>query len=66
MRVNITYQDTRSNNEDFAITPYLFGVIVKGEVLKVIGLGLCWGWYSFSINICKGLPKMYPTFKVIK
>ena len=29
------YQDTRSNKEDIALTPYLFGVYVNGEILKM-------------------------------
>ena len=36
------YQNTRQNNEDFAITPYLFGVF-RGYIL---GIGICWGHHS--------------------
>ena len=52
------YQDTRPNKEDIALTPYLFGVYVNGEILKVRGIGLCWLYYSvyigFGLNIPKG------------
>lgn len=43
-------KDTRNNNEDFAITPYLFGISVKGES-KVIGFGICW---DFILSIWDG------------
>lgn len=45
------YQDTRINNEDFAITPYLFGVLTKKmpcyidnkkRTAIIIGIGFCW------------------------
>lgn len=47
------FQDTRGNNEDFAITPFLFSVIMRGEIIKIYGLGLCWGHWSryFAIGI---------------
>ena len=52
------YQDVRTNKEDIALTPYLFGVYVNGEILKVRGIGLCWLYYSvyigFGLNIPKG------------
>lgn len=54
------YQDVRTNKEDIALTPYLFGVYVNGEILKVRGIGLCWLYYSvyigFGLNIPKGVP----------
>lgn len=56
------YQDTRSNKEDIAITPYLFGVYVNGEILKVRGIGLCWLYYSVYIGIGLNIPKGVPGF----
>jgi len=46
MRLIGGYQNTKTNNEDFAITPYLFGVKVFEKKIKVIGFGLCWGYAS--------------------
>lgn len=57
------YQDTRDNQEDFAITPFLFLVYMNGGIIKVIGLGICWGWFSFYIGIGNNIPKGYPNFK---
>jgi len=45
MRLIGGYQNTKTNNEDFAITPYLFLVKMFGKEIKVIGfrylLGTC-------------------------
>jgi hypothetical protein len=60
------FQDTRTNKEDFAITPYLFSVFVNGHIIKVIGLGLCWGYYSYYLGLGLNIPKNYPTFKILK
>jgi len=59
------FQDTRTNNEDFALTPYLFGVWVTGEKIKVCGLGICWGYYSVYLGLGRNIPSSYPTFKVL-
>lgn len=56
------YQDTRNNKEDFALTPYLFSVYFKGGIIKIFGVGICWGYYSFSINIGKNMPKSAKMF----
>lgn len=66
MRIVGGYQDTRSNNEDFAITPYLCGVWHKGKIIKVAGLGICWGWASFYIGLVSGLPKKSKGFIIIR
>ena len=58
--------DTRTNKEDFALTPYLFGVWVIVEIVQVYGIGVCWGWYSVYVALSKNMPKNYPSFKVIK
>lgn len=60
------YQDTRTNKEDFALTPYLFGAWLNGKVIKCFGLGICWGWYSFYLVIGINIPDNYPSFKVLK
>ncbi len=63
MKIISGYQDTRTNKEDFAITPYLFGVWLNGERIKVYGIGVCWGFYSLFIGIGFNIPKEYPTFR---
>lgn len=65
MRILGGYQDTRTNKEDFALTPYLFGVFIN-ENIKVIGFGICWGWASAYLGIGFGVPKSYKSFKVLK
>lgn len=60
------YQNTKTNNEDFAITPYLFGVKMFGDKIKVIGLGICWGHASVYLGLGFGIPKNYPSFKVLR
>lgn len=60
------YQNTKANNEDLAITPYLFGVLINGKATKVVGIGICWIYYSFYIGIAFGLSKEYPSFKTLK
>ena len=64
MKLLIRFQDTRNNNEDFALTPFLFGVYCKEEVIKVYGLGICWGWWAAAITIGFNVPKEVPIFKV--
>jgi hypothetical protein len=59
------YQNTKLNKEDFAITPYLFGVWTTLEIVSVYGIGLCWGHHSVYIGFGFGIPKGYPTFKVL-
>ena len=49
--------DTRTNKEDFALTPFLFLVDFKGDVIRVVGLGVCWGHYSVYVGIGKNVPK---------
>lgn len=62
MRIMGGYQDTRTNNEDFALTPFLFGIFVKKA--KLVGIGICWGWWSLSIGIALSLPKQIKSFHV--
>ena len=66
MRIIGGYQDTRTNEEDFALTPYLFGVFVRGEIIKVYGIGLCWGFYSVYIGVGFNIPKDYKSFQILK
>ena len=65
MKIISGFQDTRTNKEDFAITPYLFGVWVSGKIIKVYGIGLCWGFYSIFVGIGFNIPKGYSGFRVI-
>ena len=59
------FQDTRTNKEDFALTPYLFGVWVNGKA-KVRGIGICWGYYSIFVALGFNIPKNLPIFRVIR
>lgn len=59
------FQDTRTNEEDFALTPYFFGVWVTGKIIKVRGLGFCWGYYSVYLGLGWNIPKNYPSFMVL-
>ena len=66
MRIIGGYQDTRTNKEDFALTPYLFGVwLNKSYTIKVYGLGFCWGFFSFYLGIGFNIPPNYPSFKFL-
>ena len=56
--------DTRTNKEDFALTPYLSGVWVK--ISKIAGIGITWGWWSAYIGIAFMLPKKVKRFRVFK
>ena len=47
----VDHQDTRSNKEDFALTPYISGVWFKGEIISIYGLALTWGWYSVFVGL---------------
>lgn len=60
------YQDTRTNQEDFALTPFLFGVLIVSDLIKVYGIGVCWGWHSIYIGVGFGIPKDCPKFQVVK
>ena len=60
MRILIGYQDTRTNREDLALTLYLFLVKYFGLV-KVLGVGFCWIYFSIYIGVGVNIPKEYPT-----
>lgn len=60
------FQNTKLNNEDFAITPFLFGVFVKGKIISIYGIGICWGYYAVYVGFGFGIPKSYPNFKISK
>jgi hypothetical protein len=66
MKLLSGFQDTRSNKEDIAITPYIFGVWMVGTEIQVYGFGLCWGFYSVFIALGFNIPKGFPFFTVIK
>lgn len=56
--IQLGYQDIRTNNEDFVLTPFLFLVNTKEtKIVKVLGIGICWLNYSFYIAIGKNVPK---------
>ena len=60
------YQNTRINDECFAITPFLFLVEYFGRKIKIIGIGICWGYYAFFIALSFGISKKYPVLKFWK
>jgi hypothetical protein len=66
IRLMSGFQDTRSNQEDFAITPYLFGVYVKIDKPSVYGFGICWGFYSIYFGLGFNIPKGFPLFMIHK
>ena len=55
------YQNTKNNNEDFALTPYLFLVKYWGHI-KVLGIGIGWGHYCFWFGIGYNVPTDVPYF----
>jgi hypothetical protein len=63
MRLQGGFQDTRKNNEDFALTPYLFSVWVTGQIISIYGIGLCWGYYSIYIGFGFNIPKGFPRWR---
>lgn len=65
MRVLKGYQDTRTNKEDLAITPYLFLVYYNNHI-KVFGVGICWIWFSFYLGMGFNVPKNIPSFIIHK
>lgn len=62
MRIVGGYQNTKHNGEDLELTPYLFFVTPKTEIIKVYGLGLCWLHQSIYLGIAFNLPKHYKGF----
>ena len=66
------FQDTRNNNEDLAITPYIFGVkMVKSYRIcnenvhiKILGLGICWGYYAVYLALGFNIPSTYQLFNI--
>ena len=56
------YQNTKMNEEDIALTPYLFGVLVKGNVIKVYGIGICWLHHSIYIGLGFNIPNKLKGF----
>lgn len=63
-RIFGVFMDTRSNNENFALTPYLVGVWRPfRDTGHIAGIGLCWGWYRCYIGIGSNIPDTYSSFK---
>ena len=60
------YMDTRTNNEDFAITPYLFSVWVTVNLSKIRGLGICWGFWSVYLGIGINVPNSIKSFVIYR
>lgn len=67
MNIVFDYMDTRSNGEDFALTPYLALVycwkhIPNVLISKNIGLCVCWGWWAVAFYFSFGLGNRLPFF----
>ena len=62
MKIVAGYQNTKKNNEDFALTPYLFLVIANCKIIQVYGIGICWAYFSIYIALAFNLPKGYKKF----
>ncbi len=60
------YRNTKLDNEDLAITPYLFLVWTKLEIISIYGLGFCWWNHSIYIGFGYGIPKTFPFFRIHK
>jgi hypothetical protein len=66
------FQDTRNNDEDLAITPYIFRVkmvksyrISNEDVsIKIFGLGICWGYYAVYLALGFNIPSTYQLFNI--
>lgn len=58
------YQDTRDNEEDLALTPYLFLVNVNHEGSTIFGLGFCWFYSAIFLAFGFNLPKSYKRFRI--
>lgn len=69
MRFLSGYMSTTLNNEDFALTPYIF-IVSSNYKAKIRGFGICWGYAAVYIGLGVNIPKAYPTFlnwnKIIK
>ena len=65
-RILFGYMDTRSNNEDMALTPYIGLVWSNNTHCKVFGLSITWIYFSFYVGLGINVPKDYPTFRNIK
>ena len=66
------FQDTRDNDEDLAITPYIFGVKMvelyrisnENVRIKIFGLGICWGYYAVYLALGFNIPSTYKLFNI--
>jgi hypothetical protein len=56
------HMDTRSDGEDFALTPYLSSVNAKYNKGIIKGVALTWGYKSIFLALGINIPKNYPTF----
>lgn len=55
-------QDTRENNEDFALTPFLFSVVATKQEFKIYGIGISWGWWAIHFGVMFYAPKILGRF----
>lgn len=55
MKIITAIVDTRKNDEDLALTPYLS--LMHEKKSKTYGLGLCWLFYGLAIGLSFNWPK---------
>lgn len=60
------YQDIRTNNEDFVLTPFLGLVYISKYKCRIYGLSLNWGYWSVYLSLGFNLPKDYPSVTIKK
>lgn len=59
------YQDIRTNNEDLALTPFLFWVRSKNGKVDIYGLGISWFYYAIFLGIAFNYPKQIKRFLIL-
>ena len=57
-------QNTKWNDEDFALTPFIFTPFSRTHDVTFIGIGLCWGHYAGAVCLAFNVPKKFPMFRV--
>ena len=60
MKIVKGYQDTRTNNEDFLLTPAIGLVYSNSHDSVICGLAITFGWWSVFAALEFNLPKEYP------
>lgn len=51
MTLKTAYQDIRTNNEDFVLTPFISLISANLTNDRIIGLAITWFYYSFMFGV---------------